>query len=97
VSYPITGYNIEHNLVPPRSDKLPPPVLSPANNNSSSGGGSNQQLTVSSFNNNNNNNNNKPVSRVNATTFNNIMQRLNDFLKRRPTLESLKRDGIIKG
>jgi hypothetical protein len=78
----IVSDQLQHNLVPPRSDKLPPPVSTLAVSNS--------------YNAVSNSAHNKPV-KVNATTFNNIMQRLNDFLKRRPTLESLKRDGIIKG
>ena len=36
-------------------------------------------------------------ARANPITFNIIIQKLNDFLKRRPTLEALKKEGIIKG
>jgi hypothetical protein len=45
-----------------------------------------------------NNNNKQKSSLVSDSAYMNyVMKKLNAFLKRRPTIESLKREGIFKG
>jgi hypothetical protein len=78
--------SVQSNHAPPLPKKLPPPLPIKSKNNS-----------------NNNNNNNSKSSGSGSEVLHNrinmiyIVKKLNQFLKRRPAIESLKKKGIYKG